>query len=90
MSRKLSHAHWGSFDAEIIGDRIEAVAPFQHDRDPSALMGSVPSAVHAAFTDATLRGWAIGDEDFLHSLQKTTDRRVLKARPGRPPISKSE
>ncbi|MER9002597.1 molybdopterin-dependent oxidoreductase [Mesorhizobium sp. M0862] len=48
MSRKLSHAHWGSFDAEIIGDRIEAVAPFQHDRDPSALMGSVPSAVHAA------------------------------------------
>jgi putative transposase len=45
----------------------------------------VSGADYAVLTDATLRGWAVGDRDFLDSLQKTTDRRVLKARPGRPP-----
>ena len=65
--------------------------PFAREAAYAELVrGGISSAVHAALTDATLRGWAIGDEDFLHSLQKTTDRRVLKARPGRPPTSGSE
>jgi len=45
----------------------------------------VRAADQMALTEATLRGWAAGDEDFLDSLQKSTDRRVVKAKAGRPP-----
>jgi len=38
-----------------------------------------------ALTEATLRGWAAGDDDFLGTLQKSTERRVVKAKAGRPP-----
>jgi putative transposase len=38
----------------------------------------------AALTDATLRGWALGEADFVADLQKRTDRRVAKASAGRP------
>ncbi|QPC94546.1 molybdopterin-dependent oxidoreductase [Mesorhizobium sp. INR15] len=48
MSRKLSHAHWGAFEATLKDGRIEAVSPFSHDSHPSALIQSVPSAVYAA------------------------------------------
>ncbi len=37
-----------------------------------------------ALTDAVLRGWALGDAAFIESLQKTTVRRVVKAKAGRP------
>ncbi|WP_431124287.1 transposase [Variovorax paradoxus] len=36
-------------------------------------------------TEATLRGWAAGDANFLASLQKSTERRVAKTKAGRPP-----
>lgn len=39
-----------------------------------------------AITEATLHGWALGDEGFAGEVQKKTPRRVTKARPGRPPI----
>ncbi len=45
----------------------------------------VRTADQSALTEATLRGWAAGDGDFLDSLQKATDRRVIKAKAGRPP-----
>jgi putative transposase len=38
----------------------------------------------AALTDATLRGWALGEPDFVADLQKRTVRRVAKASAGRP------
>lgn len=38
----------------------------------------------AALTDATLRGWALGEADFVADLQKRTTRRVAKANAGRP------
>jgi putative transposase len=38
----------------------------------------------AVLIDATLHGWAAGDADFLACLQKTTERRIAKTRPGRP------
>jgi putative transposase len=38
----------------------------------------------AALTDAALRGWALGEPDFVANLQKRTDRRVAKAAAGRP------
>ena len=38
----------------------------------------------AALTRSALAGWALGDPDFIADLQKRTERRVNKAKPGRP------
>ena len=38
-----------------------------------------------AITDASLHGWALGDERFTEELQKQTARRVSRAARGRPP-----
>jgi putative transposase len=40
------------------------------------------------FTQATLKGWALGGEDFALDLQERTGRRAIKQKPGRP-FSKS-
>ena len=40
-----------------------------------------------ALTDATLRGWALGSDDFLQALQQKTQRRLRKGLPGRPAIN---
>ncbi|MDM0114434.1 transposase [Variovorax sp. J22R133] len=41
-------------------------------------------------TESTLRGWAAGDSEFVDLLQKTTNRRLVKNRPGRrPSVEKS-
>lgn len=40
----------------------------------------------AALTDATLRGWALGESDFVADLQKRTSRRVAKTSAGRPSL----
>lgn len=37
-----------------------------------------------ALTDSAMRGWALGTPDFVADLQKRTQRRVSKTRPGRP------
>jgi putative transposase len=37
-----------------------------------------------SLTDATLRGWALGEADYVAELQRRTERRVEKAKPGRP------
>mgnify|MGYP001546145386 CR=1 FL=1 len=37
-----------------------------------------------ALTQSALRGWALGEPDFLADLQKRTERRVSKTRAGRP------
>ena len=42
-----SAAHWGAFEAQVDGDTIVAVEPFEEDADPSLLIQSIPSAVHA-------------------------------------------
>jgi putative transposase len=44
----------------------------------------VTASKQTLITDATLHGWAIGENEFLHGLQKNTQRRVLKILPGRP------
>lgn len=65
--------------------------PFAREAAYAELVqNGISGADYAVLTDATLRGWAVGDRDFLHSLQKTTERRVLKARPGRPPTRRVE
>ena len=40
-------------------------------------------------TEATLHGWAAGDRNFLDAIQALTTRRILKARPGRPSVTKT-
>jgi len=46
----------------------------------------VAAREQAALTDATLKGWALGDADFLADLQKRAGRRVSRQRAGRPPL----
>lgn len=36
-------------------------------------------------TDSTLAGWVLGSSRFIAELQKKTERRLSKSRPGRPP-----
>ena len=38
----------------------------------------------AALTESALRGWVLGEPDFVADLQKRTQRRMTKARAGRP------
>lgn len=45
----------------------------------------VAEADQTMLTQATLRGWAAGDAEFVEKLQQATPRRVAKAKAGRPP-----
>ena len=40
-------AHWGAFRPRVHEGRLVEALPFEHDRDPSPLLRSVPGAVHA-------------------------------------------
>jgi putative transposase len=40
-----------------------------------------------AITDASIHGWALGDPAFAEELQRRTERRVTRARRGRPPAN---
>jgi putative transposase len=42
------------------------------------------SSQQQALTDATMKGWALGEPDFLQQLQKSTPRRLTKGQAGRP------
>lgn len=42
------------------------------------------AADQLALTDATLKGWALGDAGFVQTLQKDSPRRLTKGLPGRP------
>jgi putative transposase len=69
-------------------------------------LGNTPFAREAAYTDlvraglsadaqqaithATLHGWALGDADFVATLQKQTSRRISEGRAGRPPMTPSD
>lgn len=39
-----------------------------------------------ALTDSALRGWALGEPDYVADLQRRTERRVVPAKAGRPPL----
>ncbi len=46
--------------------------------------GGISTSQQVQLTDAALRGWALGDADFVKELQDLTRRRVSKAAAGRP------
>ena len=64
--------------------------PFAREAAYAQLVQSGISPVQqATLTEATLRGWALGEPDFVADLQMRTQRRVSKAAAGRP-ISKAK
>lgn len=59
--------------------------PFARDAAYAALVrAGISESEKQALTDATLRGWALGEPDYVADLQRLTDRRVTKAQAGRP------
>jgi putative transposase len=85
-----SHAHY-------IGLRIDKLVtphalywnlgntPFAREAAYAELVqAGVSNAQQEALTDSALRGWALGDPDFVKRLQKLTERRVSKSEAGRP------
>ena len=59
--------------------------PFAREAAYAELVQSGISPVQqAALTDSALRGWALGEPDFVADLQKRTQRRVAKSNAGRP------
>jgi len=85
-----SHAHY-------IGLRIDKLVtphalywnlgntPFAREAAYAELVqAGVSNAKQEALTDSALRGWALGDPDFVKRLQKLTERRVSKSEAGRP------
>lgn len=85
-----SHQHY-------IGRRVDKlVTPhplyWELGNTPFAREQAYGSLVHAgiseelkrALTDSALRGWALGEPDYVAELQRRTERRVAPAKPGRP------
>ncbi len=59
--------------------------PFAREAAYAEMVHTGISAVQqTALTDSTLRGWALGEPDFVADLQKRTRRRVTKTAAGRP------
>jgi putative transposase len=85
-----SHGHY-------IGRRVDRVitphaqfwglgnTPFAREAAYAELVQSgMGSSQQQALTDATLKGWALGDAAFVQELQKATPRRLTKGQAGRP------
>ena len=59
--------------------------PFARDAAYAELVqGGISAQEQEALTESALRGWALGEPDYVADLQKRTERRVTKGRAGRP------
>lgn len=59
--------------------------PFSREAAYSELVqAGITAEQQRALTDSALRGWALGEPDYVADLQKRTQRRVSKGRAGRP------
>jgi putative transposase len=59
--------------------------PFAREAAYAELVkGGISASQQLQLTDSALRGWAVGDADFVKNLQDLTQRRVSKAVAGRP------
>ena len=62
--------------------------PFSREAAYGELVAAgVSNAQQAALTDSALRGWALGEADYVADLQRRTARRVSKTRAGRPSLA---
>jgi putative transposase len=63
--------------------------PFSREAAYGELVrAGIPAQQQAALTDSALRGWALGEPDYVADLQRRTARRVTKTRAGRPTLTK--
>lgn len=63
--------------------------PFAREAAYGALVqAGISPETQQGLTQSVLRGWALGDPDFVAGLQEKTARRVVPAQPGRP-VTKS-
>jgi putative transposase len=63
--------------------------PFARDAAYADLVRSgLPAQQQQALTDSALRGWALGEKDYVEELQRRTARRVSRASVGRPILKK--
>jgi len=89
--------HWSSH-AHYVGRRIDRLVrphalywalgntPFAREARYGELVeGDSHAGPQAALSDATRKGWALGDTAFLADLQKSTGRRLSPLPVGRPP-----
>lgn len=59
--------------------------PFEREARYGELVAQgLPPSVQQALTDAALKGWVLGEPDFLAELQSRTSRRVAPGKAGRP------
>jgi len=59
--------------------------PFSRDAAYDSLVRSgISQEQQRALTDSAMRGWALGEADYVADLQRRTERRVIKANAGRP------
>lgn len=59
--------------------------PFAREAAYAQLVqAGISAGQQQALTDSALRGWALGEPDFVKNLQKITTRRVSKSTAGRP------
>jgi putative transposase len=59
--------------------------PFAREAAYAELVqAGITAGQQQALTDSALRGWALGEPDFVKKLQKMTERRVSKSTAGRP------
>jgi putative transposase len=85
-----SHGHY-------VGQRVDKLitphplvwglgnTPFAREAAYAELVkGGISASQQVKLTDSALRGWALGDADFVKDLQDLTQRRVSKAAAGRP------
>jgi len=59
--------------------------PFARDQSYGDMVrAGIGQDQQRALTDSALRGWALGEPDYVAELQRRTERRVAKDQPGRP------
>jgi len=59
--------------------------PFSREQAYSDLVrAGIPEEQKRVLTDSALRGWALGDQDYVADLQRRTARRLAPGRAGRP------
>ena len=65
--------------------------PFARDEAYASLVrAGVSSDQQRALTDSALRGWALGEPNYVADLQRRTERRVARSLAGRPKTRKDE
>ncbi|MGV3569495.1 MAG: REP-associated tyrosine transposase [Ramlibacter sp.] len=59
--------------------------PFARDEAYGSLVrAGIPPEQQRLLTDSALRGWALGEPDYVADLQRRTERRVARSHAGRP------